>query len=349
MKKLLKIALIVLAVPLCAALALVIWLTVTEYRPAAVEPAALDAAAADRTLAADGTLSLLTFNVGYGGLGKSADFFMDGGEQVAPESRAQVEQNLAGIAAILAEQDADVTLLQETDADSARSFGIDERVALAPASRAFALNYSCAFVPYPLPPIGRVHSGLTTATGAEILSAERVALPCPFKWPVRTANLKRCLLAAVLPLAGTDRKLVVVNLHLEAYDDGSGKLAQTEALRAFLTAQYEAGNYVVAGGDFNQTFPGSLARYPIVEQDYWAPGTLDDSLLPAGWRFAYDLETPSCRLLNRPYDPNDPATQVYVIDGFILSPNIEQKAVRTVDAGFEYSDHNPVRLEITLK
>ena len=76
MKKLLKIALIVLAVPLCAALALVIWLTVTEYRPAAVEPAALDAAAADRTLAADGTLSLLTFNVGYGGLGKSADFFM---------------------------------------------------------------------------------------------------------------------------------------------------------------------------------------------------------------------------------------------------------------------------------
>ena len=30
--------------------------------------------------------------------------------------------------------------------------------------------------------------------------AERVALPCPFSWPVRAANLKRCLLVSYVPL-----------------------------------------------------------------------------------------------------------------------------------------------------
>ena len=33
-----------------------------------------------------------------------------------------------------------------------------------------------------------------------ISSAERIKLPCPFSWPVRTANLKRCLLITRVPL-----------------------------------------------------------------------------------------------------------------------------------------------------
>ena len=33
-----------------------------------------------------------------------------------------------------------------------------------------------------------------------------------------------------VPIEGTDRELVLVNLHLEAYDDGEGKIAQTRQL-----------------------------------------------------------------------------------------------------------------------
>ena len=58
---------------------------------------------------------------------------------------------------------------------------------------------------------------------------------------------------------------------------------------------------------------------------------------------------PTCRLLNQPYDPSDTAhTQYYVIDGFILSPNVEVKSVSTIDCGFENSDHNPVELVVEL-
>jgi len=45
---------------------------------------------------------------------------------------------------------------------------------------------------------------------------------------------------------------VLVNLHLEAYDSGEGKIAQTKLLVEFLEQEYAKGNYVIAGGDFNQ-------------------------------------------------------------------------------------------------
>ena len=140
-----------------------------------------------------------------------------------------------------------------------------------------------------------------------------------------------------------------MNLHLEAYDDGEGKAAQTKVLTEFLREQYEAGNYVIAGGDFNQTFPGALDVYPMKDPTLWTPGMLDDSNLPGeGWQFAFDTSTPSCRLLNMPYDPSNPDTQYYVIDGFIVSPNVQVDSVETVDDGFEFSDHNPVMLHVTL-
>lgn len=72
-------------------------------------------------------------------------------------------------------------------------------------------------------------------------------------------------------------------------------------------------------------------------------------MLPDGWRFAYDTAAPTCRLDNQPYDAGSDATQHYVIDGFILSPNVELTSVQTQDDGFRFSDHNPVLLNIRLK
>ncbi|MFR6426479.1 MAG: hypothetical protein ACLUNO_13905 [Oscillospiraceae bacterium] len=37
---------------------------------------------------------------------------------------------------------------------------------------------------------------------------------------------------------------------------------------------------------------------------------------------------PTCRLDNQPYDAESEATQHYVIDGFILSPNVSRRACR---------------------
>ena len=351
MKRFLKVLLIIVLVIVAAAAGLIAWLSIAEYRPEAVEE--LNFTARDESAPAlpqGESLTVLSWNIGYAGLGSNADFFMDGGENVKSSDRVRVESNLLNISQLLYGENApDLVLLQEMDTNSSRTYNIDQSACLAGANAAHALNYSCPFVPFPLPPIGKVNSGVFTTTDYAIDRAERVSLPCPFSWPVSTANLKRCLLVSYLPIEGSDRQLVLVNLHLEAYDDGEGKIAQTRQLNEFIQAEYEKGNYVIAGGDFNQIFPGSLEVYPNTHPELWEPGVLTEDMLPVGWSYAYDLRVPSCRLLNRPYDPEDTEnTQHYVIDGFILSPNVTLESVETLDEGFIASDHNPVLLRVTL-
>ncbi len=38
-----------------------------------------------------------------------------------------------------------------------------------------------------------------------------------------------------------------------------------------------------------------------------------------------------------------------VIDGFLVSPNVEIASVKTLDLGFAHSDHNPVRVKLRTK
>ena len=351
MKKLLKALLILVLVIVLAAGGLLGFLTVTEYRPEAVEALSFfDMPEQPLPALTEGqSLSILSWNIGYAGLGAESDFFMDGGEGVSADEET-VRHYLADIAAQITIGDYDMVLLQEVDTDSKRTYRIDESAPLSIGQSVFAYNYSCPFVPIPWPPMGKVHSGLMTSSEYRIDSAERVALPCPFSWPLRTANLKRCLLVSRLPVGESGKELVLVNLHLEAYDDGEGKIAQTKQLADLVQEEYAKGNYVIAGGDFNQTFPEVMAEYPMINPDYWAPGVLENDALPQGFSFFYDLEVPSCRLLNQPYEPLDVAhTQYYVIDGFLVSPNVKMERVMTLDLGFADSDHNPVNLRVTLK
>lgn len=353
MKKFLKVVLIVLlAVLLCAA-GLFVYIVASEYDPAPVEELTVPCQV-EAKLKTGQEIDIISWNIGYGGLGKYSDFFMDGGDSARSADREQVSAYLSGIQEYLQQAAPELLLLQEVDMDSHRTYRMDQSQLLSSGCSFTAYNYACPFVPIPMPPLGRVYSGLMTDCGMSGTvyapeKAERISLPCPFSWPVSAANLKRCLLVSYLPLENSDKQLVLVNLHLEAYDDGEGKIAQTKQLREFMEQEYAKGNYVIAGGDFNQNFPGAQEAYPNLHGDIWTPGRLDDSFLPEGWDYAYDLSSPSCRLLNQPYDPSDKVgTQHYVIDGFIISPNVELLSVETVDLGFENSDHEPVAITVKL-
>ena len=351
LKRILLALSILLGALLLAAAGLFVWLVITEYRPEAEEAVTVETPGTAIPALDQPTFTVLSWNIGYCGLGRESDFFMDGGSDVQP-LQEWVIQNFDGIRSFLSAQDADLVLLQEVDSDSRRSYHLDQAGLLRDdltRSSAYALNFSCEFLPYPWPPIGEVHSGLLTLSKYSLSESTRISLPCPFSWPISMVNLKRCLLVTRVPIADSDRELVLVNLHLEAYDDGEGKLAQSKQLRSFLEAEYAKGNYVLAGGDWNQIFPNAEAAWPNTHTDLWAPGYLDETELAAGWRYVWDEGVPTCRLLNQPYDPADTAnTQYYVIDGFLVSPNLTVEAAETLDEGFAFSDHNPVRITLRL-
>lgn len=337
-------------------LIIILILTVTEYKPEATEPVETFGQA-EQTLHIGDTVDVVAWNIGFCGLGDNADFFMDGGKKVKPSTKERVEENLSAIIDFLAKEEADLLLLQEVDEDTTHSYYIDERSAIASGMEQaglsyenyLAYNFKTLFVPYPIPPVGKEQSGIATYSAYPSLGAERVSLPCPFSYPVRLANLKRCLLVSRIPVEGSGKELVVINLHLEAYDDGEGKEAQTKMLAQLIEEEINKGNYVVAGGDFNQSFDTiDLSSYPHQREDLWEPGIMKtEDFIDV--QCLMDVSVPSCRSLDRSYDPADPAFQYYMLDGFLVSSNIKVEQMETVDLGFKHADHNPLRLKITLE
>ena len=330
---------------------LLIVLSVSEYKPVGMENLPIEEGGG--SIYEGDQIEILTLNVGYAGLDKNMDFFMDGGKRNTPDSREKIEENLNGIISLLKEQSYDALLLQEVDRNSKRSYYINEAEAFQSAlggTSVFAQNFRCLFIPYPIPDfIGQVDSGLQTLTRFHVREAARTPLETSFSWPVRICQLKRCLLVSRIPVAESGRELVLINVHMDAYDDGSGREAQTRVLAKLMQEEFARGNYVIAGGDFNQVFPDDdFSVYPIQDSDFYEPDRLEKDIIPEEWKFAYDLNVPSCRLLNEPYDELNPKTQYYVIDGFIASPNVKLERVETIDAGFEYADHNPVKLTASL-
>ncbi|MCR4807592.1 MAG: endonuclease [Lachnospiraceae bacterium] len=351
MKKVIKFIGGTLGVILLAAALFIGVLTVTEYKPAERE-ILIEAHDAEPVIGPGDSLTIASLNCGYGALGDNADFFMDGGRSVYTADRERLAANLSGITETLKSLDADVIFMQEVDIDSSRSYGTDERTylrdAIDGADECFAYNFKVLYVPYPLPPIGRVNSGLYALSSYEIDSAERISLPCPFKWPIRTANLKRGLEIMRIPLKDTDKELVLVNLHLEAFDNGEGKIEQTKKLASILTEEAGKGNYVIAGGDFNQTFSDVENPYPVYEGE-WQAGLIDKSDFPDDLAFYMDSSAPSCRSLSRAYAGESADDfPFFIIDGFIVSSNVKVDSMETISKDFLYTDHNPIRLKVTL-
>ena len=76
-KKAFRVILLILAAVIIAAAMLLLYLTVTEYRPADKEDAAILSAKGTSVLREGDDISLLSWNIGYAGLGAGSDFFMD--------------------------------------------------------------------------------------------------------------------------------------------------------------------------------------------------------------------------------------------------------------------------------
>ena len=346
-----SVVLTVLVILIIAAAAFFGILTAAEYRPAPSET--LIPEGTPSSLSNDRTFTVMTWNIGYGALDETTDFFMDGGSMVMTADAEQIRQNLDGMLEEIQEVNPDILLLQEVDRDSTRSRHIDEKAffqtALEGYQSTYALNYKAAFVPYPLPPLGKVDGGLLTFSRYPLASSTRIQLPVPFSWPLRIANLKRCLDIERIPIENSKKELVLINLHLEAYDSGEGKAAQTAMLRNYLQAEQEKGSYVIAGGDFNQIFSQiDSSAYPTLA-DRWTPGEIDTEELGAGWQYIMDPTVPSCRSLDQPYTGADHENfQYYLIDGFIVSDNLEIRNCCTKDLKFVNSDHNPLIMEIYI-
>ena len=335
--------------------------SLTDYQPEGSQPLQ-PIHTASLPVIEDSVISLAIWNIGYAGLGEESDFFYDGGgfffsggKTIRPE-RPLVEKSLQGIAKLVASTQADFFLFQEVDSSSKRSYFTNHIDSLGKALPGFgawyAVNYLVDRVPIPLlepwRPYGRTNSGLLTLSRYAPASAERVQLPGKYPWPDRLFQLDRCAAVFRYPLKN-GKELVLINIHNAAHDkSGKIKAQQMAFLHGFLLEEYERkGNYVIAGGDWNQC-------PPFFEFDSFMPGNsqgfsqinIEPGFLPSEWRWMYDPTVPSNRKTNKPYIKGE--SFVTLIDFFLVSPNVRVRKVRTVNHDFQFSDHQMVWMEVVL-
>jgi endonuclease/exonuclease/phosphatase family metal-dependent hydrolase len=332
-------------------LILLLVLTLTEYKP----PLQQQLHAPQETLPAiigEQGLHFMIWNTGYAGLGQEMDFFYDGGQMVRPDRTTFQFYSDKQLSFIRSIDSLDFILWQEVDKTAKRSYFTNQKEliteVLSGHSALFATNYKAPFVPLPLAkPMGKVESGLMSISAYQPLESLRVAFMGNFSWPTRLFMLKRCFIMQRFKTNfGGD--LIVINTHNSAFDDGDLRKEQMNVLREYALIEYNAGNYVIVAGDWNMNPPGFKADN-ILNGDLAVGNPLNnipDDFMPSGWQWAYDPSLPTNRYLDMPYRKG--TTRTTIVDFFLISPNVTIETIKTIDSGFEYSDHNPVYVAVKL-
>ena len=211
-------------------------------------------------------------------------------------------------------------------------------------------NFHSGYLAYPLTDHhGVVNAGLLTLTRYAAEGGVRRSYPVDESFFIKFTDLDRCFTVLYLPVEGADGQLALIHSHMSAYDEGGTVRArQLELLCDVMEEEYEKGNYVIVGGDFNHALYGTEHAFASQQQFPGWVQTLIDADLPEHFAFVEadnGFAVPTCRGADIPYEPG--VNYTTVVDGFIVSDNVAASA-ENIDADFAFSDHNPVALTFKL-
>ncbi len=296
---------------------------------------------------------IMTYNIGFGAYRKDFSFFMDGGKSARAKDEESVLAAVSGMGEIINDVNPDFVLLQEVDRDGTRAHHVDELELLNQFMKGyyydFAQNYDSPYLFFPpWQPHGANQSGIVTYSRGQIASAMRRSLPISESFS-KILDLDRCYSVSRIP-AQNGKQLCIYNMHMSAYGS-SDKIreGQLSMLYQDMIADYQKGNYVICGGDFNQ----NLREETEENAPEWAYPFPREGL-PEGFSLAIDeirdsedVAHNSCRSAGEPYNPE--TTYTVTLDGFIVSDNVSVNFYQNMDWGYEFSDHDPVIMQFFLK
>lgn len=317
----------------------------------------------------DEEYTITTFNIGFGAYDREYSFFMDKGymadgtettgEYGKGVSKENTLTNTNGAINMLQMLRSDFMILQEVDTDSTRSYQVNQKEMIVNKfpkySYSYAINFHSSFLPYPILDMhGKSNSGILTMSKFNMDSSVRYELPIDESFFNKFFDLDRCINLIRYKINGSDKMLTIISVHLSAYDEGGVyRKKQIELLTNLMQEEYNKGNYVIVGGDFNHDIAEGGSNFPTQQlKPDWFQVLSGDEFGP-NFKIASDNKNPSCRDADIPWQEG--VTYTTVVDGFIISDNIELISVNNIikigerDTNFMYSDHNPVEMKFVLR
>ena len=357
MKKALKVFALVICAIIIIILAYVAYVFIDYYRlDDNLELTPQNASATVKEAPTGEELSITSWNIGFGAYTDEFSFFMDGGKYSRGFSEEIVSDTMDKITSDLKSFNSDFYLVQEVDVNADRSYHINEyNIITNPFDKmsvVYAQNYDSPFLFYPiLEPHGKSEAGLVTMSNYTISSSLRRSLPIQDGF-AKFLDLDRCYVINRIP-TDNGKELVLINFHLSAYTtDPTIADNQMSMLYEDILKEYEKGNYVICGGDFNKDLLGTSSQiFGISGDDYsWAKPFAYDKV-PDGITviapYSESEPFPSCRNADRPW--NSETNFQLTVDGFIISDNVKCIKSNVRDLQFQCSDHNPVYMNFVLK
>lgn len=305
-------------------------------------------------------LRITSANLGFGAYSQDFSFFMDGGKYSWAFSKEEVIKNITGSIDSILDKNADFMVFQEVDVNGTRSYHVDQckiayerlREKTGKAfNTVFAMNYDSAFLFWPLTqPHGANKSGLLTITEYRCFDSVRRSFPIETGLS-KFLDLDRCYFKTHIA-TDSGKYLVIYNTHMSAYTtNAETSTRQIELLSKDMSEEYGKGNYVVCGGDLNREVIEGMSTYFGFEPNglNWTktfPKEKLDEHLKLIPPVNKDNPIPTVRDTEKVWDGTNFVT---VIDGFIVSDNVEVVSADVIDNDFRFSDHNPIYMDFILK
>ncbi len=282
------------------------------------------------------TFSIMTYNLGY----------LSGMTNNLPlkPSRKLFEHNLEAAQTLLSQLKPDILGFQEIDFGSTRSYNMNQLDSLATGYQVAvqSVNWDKNYVPFPYwPPaahFGKMLSGQAILSKFPVSTSERIVLPGPEKAPFyyRAFYLDRLIQVAEILING--KAVVVLNVHLEAFDEETREIQAREVLK--VVEQYINNRPLILIGDFNTRPP--FAREQLSDEQTINIFLAHPLLSPA-------LDSQSYLANEKEHFTFDTAAPYEKLDYiFYTHQKIQLVKASTIREAGEISDHFPVFMVFTL-
>ncbi len=284
--------------------------------------------------------SILSWNLGYGGMGADAFSLYEGEKHRIRLTRSRIGENIEGIGKTLDALDHDVVLLQEVAGKSIlnRWHDLYARIQGSHIERYTHKKAPVFWLPF-LPSTHNSEHSLVSAVRSTHSTEDGVHRLRAYE---TYAGLIKRHDSVVISRIALKRPLTIIHIHLAAFDTHmrTRRAQLSEIIDLALGAH--AHGPVVIGGDWNMNLSDTQI-FDRPDLPYLSPFAHD--LIPKEWKLVRDQSTPSLRSGDRPWGKG---AVTAVVDGFVASPDVIVHTVRSHDLGFVHSDHNPVELVLEV-
>ncbi|WP_437823115.1 endonuclease/exonuclease/phosphatase family protein [Tenacibaculum mesophilum] len=275
----------------------------------------------------DSIYSIVTYNIGYlSGMTNN---------RAVAKPKQLFEGNMKKVLTEIKKVNPDIIALQEVDYNAARSYKVNQEEKLAELGYNYVargVNWDENYVPFPYwPPsmhFGKIVSGQSILSKYELKDYERIVLERVADNPFYRDALYLDRLVQVVKVKVEGKEVVVINLHLEAFDKAT-RVRQFEYVLNLFN-KYKSQYPTILLGDFNSKARDSEA---VIQKMFAMDGV---------GNAAFSTENPE-----NTFDTKNPEERIDYI--FYTKDFIEYVEGSVLKKFGQASDHLPIEMKFKLK